>query len=51
MADISLHYSFKAPLAGTYTAFRQTSCRLWRQRITTGRSSPSSTPAPCVTSA
>ncbi len=23
MADISLHYSSKAPLAGTYTAFNQ----------------------------
>lgn len=31
MADISLHYSSKAPLAGTYTAF-QSVLRLWRQR-------------------
>ena len=31
MADISLHYSSKAPLAGTYTAFANV-LRLWRQR-------------------
>ena len=31
MADISLHYSSKAPLAGTYTAFARSFCT-WRQR-------------------
>ncbi len=31
MADISLHYSSKAPLAGTYTAFANV-LQLWRQR-------------------
>jgi uncharacterized protein YjiS (DUF1127 family) len=31
MADISLHYSSKAPLAGTYTAFANV-LHLWRQR-------------------
>jgi uncharacterized protein YjiS (DUF1127 family) len=31
MADISLHFSSKAPLAGTYTAFAQI-LQTWRQR-------------------
>ena len=31
MADISLHYSSKAPLAGTYTAFNQI-FNVWRRR-------------------
>ena len=31
MADISLHYSSKAPLAGTFTAFANV-LHLWRQR-------------------
>jgi uncharacterized protein YjiS (DUF1127 family) len=31
MADISLHYSSKAPLAGTYTAFNQVLAG-WRRR-------------------
>lgn len=31
MADISLHYSSKAPLAGTYTAFNQIFVT-WRRR-------------------
>ena len=31
MADISLHYTSKAPLAGTYTAFAHI-LRTWRQR-------------------
>ena len=31
MADISLHYSSKAPLAGTYTAFNQILAS-WRRR-------------------
>ncbi len=31
MADISLHYSSKAPLAGTYTAFSQI-LETWRRR-------------------
>jgi len=31
MADISLHYSSKAPLAGTYTAFSQILAN-WRRR-------------------
>ena len=31
MADISLHFSSKAPLAGTFTAFNQI-FRTWRQR-------------------
>ena len=31
MADISLHYSSKAPLAGTYTAFAQI-LQTWRKR-------------------
>ena len=31
MADISLHYSSKAPLAGTFTAFAQI-LQTWRQR-------------------
>jgi uncharacterized protein YjiS (DUF1127 family) len=31
MADISLHYSSKAPLAGTFTAFNQIFAT-WRQR-------------------
>ena len=31
MADISLHFSFKAPLAGTYTAFAQI-LQTWRKR-------------------
>jgi uncharacterized protein YjiS (DUF1127 family) len=31
MADISLHYSSKAPLAGTYTAFNQILVG-WRRR-------------------
>ena len=31
MADISLHYSSRAPLAGTYTAFANV-LHLWRQR-------------------
>ncbi len=31
MADLSLHYSSKAPLAGTYTAFSQIFAT-WRQR-------------------
>ncbi len=35
MADISLHYSSKAPLAGTFTAFNQILARTfgtWRRR-------------------
>ena len=31
MADISLHFSSKAPLAGTYTAFANV-LQLWRRR-------------------
>jgi len=31
MADISLHYSSKAPLAGTFTAFNQIFAS-WRRR-------------------
>ncbi len=31
MADISLHFSSKAPLAGTYTAFGQI-LETWRRR-------------------
>jgi len=31
MADISLHYRSKAPLAGTYTAFAQI-FQTWRKR-------------------
>jgi uncharacterized protein YjiS (DUF1127 family) len=31
MADISLHFSSKAPLAGTYTAFNQIFAS-WRRR-------------------
>jgi uncharacterized protein YjiS (DUF1127 family) len=31
MADISLHYSSKAPLAGTYTAFNHILAN-WRRR-------------------
>ena len=31
MADLSLHYSSKAPLAGTFTAFNQI-LATWRQR-------------------
>lgn len=31
MADLSLHYSSKAPLAGTYTAFNQI-LATWRER-------------------
>ena len=31
MADISLHYTSKAPLAGTYTAFAQI-LETWRRR-------------------
>jgi uncharacterized protein YjiS (DUF1127 family) len=31
MADISLHYSSKAPLAGTFTAFNQI-LATWRRR-------------------
>ncbi|MBI2736725.1 MAG: DUF1127 domain-containing protein [Rhodospirillales bacterium] len=31
MADLSLHYSSKAPLAGTYTAFNQI-LATWRAR-------------------
>ena len=31
MADLSLHYSSKAPLAGTYTAFNQIFAS-WRRR-------------------
>jgi uncharacterized protein YjiS (DUF1127 family) len=31
MADISLHYSSKAPLAGTFTAFNQI-VATWRRR-------------------
>ncbi len=31
MADISLHYSSKAPLAGTFTAFNQIFAT-WRRR-------------------
>jgi len=31
MADISLHFSSKAPLAGTFTAFNQIFAT-WRQR-------------------
>ena len=31
MADLSLHYSSKAPLAGTYTAFSQI-LATWRRR-------------------
>ena len=31
MADISLHFSSKAPLAGTYTAFNQI-LSTWRRR-------------------
>ena len=31
MADIYLHYSSKAPLAGTFTAFAQI-LQTWRQR-------------------
>ena len=34
MADISLHYSSKAPLAGTFTAFGQIFAT-WRQRTRT----------------
>ena len=35
MADISLHYSSRAPLAGTYTAFTRgiaATLAAWRQR-------------------
>jgi uncharacterized protein YjiS (DUF1127 family) len=32
MADISLHFSSKAPLAGTYTAFNQI-FNTWRRRV------------------
>ena len=49
MADISLHFSSKAPLAGTFTAFNQIFAT-WRQRARERRSSPSSTVAPCATS-
>ena len=31
MADLSLHYTSKAPLAGTFTAFNQI-LTTWRQR-------------------
>lgn len=31
MADLSLHYSSKAPLAGTFTAFNQI-LATWRER-------------------
>jgi uncharacterized protein YjiS (DUF1127 family) len=31
MADLSLHYTSKTPLAGTYTAFNQI-LATWRQR-------------------
>jgi uncharacterized protein YjiS (DUF1127 family) len=31
MADISLHYNSKAPLAGTFTAFANV-LQLWRRR-------------------
>jgi len=31
MADLSLHYSSKAPLAGTFTAFNQIMAT-WRER-------------------
>jgi uncharacterized protein YjiS (DUF1127 family) len=31
MADISLHFSSRAPLAGTYTAFKHV-LHAWRQR-------------------
>ena len=36
MADLSLHYSSRAPLAGTYTAFARgvaATVGLWRQRL------------------
>ena len=36
MADISLHYSSKAPLAGTFTAFNQIFAT-WRQRARSRR--------------
>jgi uncharacterized protein YjiS (DUF1127 family) len=36
MADISLHYSSKAPLAGTFTAFSQIFAT-WRQRARSRR--------------
>lgn len=32
MADISLHFSSNAPLAGTYTAFNQI-LNTWRRRV------------------
>jgi uncharacterized protein YjiS (DUF1127 family) len=32
MADISLHFSSKAPLAGTYTALNQI-LNTWRRRV------------------
>ena len=51
MADISLHYSSKAPLAGTFTAFSQI-LATWRRRApATAASSPLSTTARCATSA
>lgn len=36
MADISLHYSSKAPLAGTFTAFNQIFAT-WRRRARSRR--------------
>ena len=48
MADLSLHYTSKAPLAGTFTAFNQIFAT-WRRRAKERRFRPS-TPARCVTS-
>ena len=50
MADISLHFSSKAPLAGTYTAFAGSS-RPGGSAPASARNSPSSTIAPCAISA
>ena len=50
MADISLHFSSKAPLAGTFSAFSQI-FQTWRQRARQRQELASSTIAPCAISA
>ena len=50
MADISLHYSSKAPLAGTFTAFSQILGHL-APRAQERRELATLDPAPCATSA
>ena len=54
MADLSLHYTSKEPLAGTFTAFNKV-LHLWRRRARScgsrGALIASASPAPAITPA